>query len=110
MEWTPVLVSALIAAVVGLITALIPPLFRKRVDDTEIMAKLQQITNQAVSDKAESDRAKDQLETKLMKEIAALKAELSEQKSPIEVIVRINTHPRPSIISAVANFITRTGA
>src|SRR5688572_5880836 len=65
MEWTPVLVSALIAAVVALLTALIPPLFRKRVDDTEIMARLQQIANEAVKDKAEMQKKIDRLENKL---------------------------------------------
>lgn len=91
----PVVVSAVTAIAVALLTTLIPRLFSKHRDDTDIMVQLQKIAADAVSDKAE-----------MQKEIARLEKRLDERTRPIRVIVDLETAP-VGIIEARATYMPR---
>lgn len=91
----PVFVSFVTAVVVALLTTLIPRLFSKRRDDTDIMVQLQRIAADAVNDKAE-----------MKKEITRLEKKLDERQRPIRVTVDVETTP-VGIIDAKATYFIR---
>lgn len=78
----PVVVSFFTAIIVALLTTLIPRLFSKRRDDTDIMVQLQKIAADAVSDKAE-----------MKKEITRLEKRLDERQRNILLTVELKQTP-----------------
>lgn len=81
-------VSAITALVVAFITTVIPPLFRRKVDETEIMARLQQLANEAVKDKVEMQKKIEQLEAKLEQRTKPIYLDVVIEQQPLAVIAK----------------------
>lgn len=81
----PVVVSFFTAIIVALLTTLIPRLFSKRRDDTDIMVQLQKIAADAVNDKAEMKKEITRLEKKLDERQRNILLTVELKQTPLEV-------------------------
>lgn len=81
----PIFISFVTAVVVALVTTLIPRLFSKRRDDTDIMVQLQKIAADAVNDKAEMKKEITRLEKKLDERQRNILLTVELKQTPLEV-------------------------